>query len=152
MLVEIVGDKIAKIVGDERLVAELRLRVNRPLLVCMVDGTRRIASLSGAPYIICQKDIDDVLSFATNMSYYSASEEMKRGYVPCKHYRIGVGGEGVSEGGKLMSVKNVGYLVIRIPHQIKGIADKIASDVFVGERARNTLIVSPRIIGVIYSE
>lgn len=95
------------------------------------------------PYIVSQKDVDDVLARATNMSFYSASEEMKRGYVPCKHYRIGVGGEGVSEGGKLISVKNVGYLVIRIPHQIKGIADKIASDVFVGERARNTLIVSP---------
>lgn len=143
MLDEIVGENIAKIVGDERLVAELRLRVNRPLLVCMVDGTRRIGSLSGAPYIISHKDIDDVLSFATNMSYYSASEEMKRGYVPCKHYRIGVGGEGVSEGGKLISVKNVGYLVIRIPHQIKDVASKIACDVFQGGRARSTLIISP---------
>lgn len=142
MLVEIVGDKIAKIVGDEKNILELRLRIGRPLVVCTADG-KRIATYNGMPYIVSQKDVDDVLARATNMSFYSASEEMKRGYVPCKHYRIGVGGAGVSEGGKLMSVKNMGYLVIRIPHQIKGIADKIASDVFVGERARNTLIVSP---------
>lgn len=142
MLVEIVGDKIAKIVGDEKNILELRLRIGRPLVVCSKEG-KRVANYNGVPYIVSQKDVDDILARATNMSFYSASEEMKRGYVPCKHYRIGVGGEGVSEGGKLMSVKNVGYLVIRIPHQIKGIADKIASDVFVGERARNTLIVSP---------
>ncbi len=130
-------------VGDEKNVAELRVRVGRPLLACGVDGKRKVVSSYGAPYIVTQKDVEDVLARATNMSFYSASDEMKRGYVPCKHYRIGVGGEGVLEGGKLMGIKNVAFLVIRVPHQIKGIADKIAAEVFKDGKPRNTLIVSP---------
>ncbi len=143
MLDEIVGVDIAKVVGDEARVAELRMRVNRPLCVSMIDGTRRVVSKNGAPIIVSQSEIDGVLSRATNMSFYSASEEMKRGYVPCKHYRIGVCGEGVLDEGKFISVKNISFLCIRVPHQLKGIADKIAGDVFIGERARSTLVVSP---------
>lgn len=130
-------------VGDEKIIAELRVRVGRPLIACGVNGKRKVVSSCGAPYIVTQKDVEDVLARATNMSFYSASDEMKRGYVPCKHYRIGVGGEGILEGGKLMGIKNIAFLVIRVPHQIKGIADKIAADVFRDGKPRNTLIVSP---------
>ncbi len=143
MLEDLLGERIAKMVGDEKSIAELRVRVDRPLLACGVDGKRKVVSSYGAPYVVTQKDVEDVLARATNMSFYSASDEMKRGYVPCKHYRIGVGGEGVLEGGKLMGIKNVAFLVIRVPHQIKGIADKIAADVFKDGKLRNTLIVSP---------
>lgn len=143
MLEDLLGERIAKMVGDEKSVAELRVRVGRPLLACLIDGKRKVVSSFGAPYIVTQKDVEDILARATNMSFYSASDEMKKGYVPCKHYRIGVGGEGVLEGGKLMGIKNVAFLVIRVPHQIKGIADKIACDVFKDGKPRNTLIVSP---------
>lgn len=143
MLEELVGTDIAKAVGSEVALAELRMRVNRPLVACRIDGTRAVVSKFGAPYIVRQKDIDDVMTRATDMSYYSASEEMKRGYVPCKHYRIGVCGEGVLEDGRLMSVKNVAFVTIRIPHQIKGVADKISNDVFKDGRVRSTLVISP---------
>lgn len=143
MLEDLLGERIAKMVGDEKIIAELRVRVGRPLIACGVNGKRKVVSSYGAPYIVTQKDIEDVLARATNMSFYSASDEMKRGYVPCKHYRIGVGGEGILEGGKLMGIKNIAFLVIRVPHQIKGIADNIAADVFRDGKPRNTLIVSP---------
>lgn len=143
MLDEIVGTNIAKMVGDERLVAELRMRVGRRLVVVAIDGTRRVAMQGGAAYIVTQSDVDGVLARATNMSFYSASEEMKRGYVPCKHYRIGVGGEGVLDFGKMIGIKNVAFLVVRVPHQITGVADKIVGDVFCGDKARATLVISP---------
>lgn len=143
MLEDLLGERIAKMVGDEKIIAELRVRVGRPLIAFGVNGKRKVVSSYGAPYIVTQKDVEDVLARATNMSFYSASDEMKRGYVPCKHYRIGVGGEGILEGGKLMGIKNIAFLVIRVPHQIKGIADKIAADVFGDGKPRNTLIISP---------
>ena len=143
MLEDLLGERIAKMVGDEKNIAELRVRVGRPLIACGVNGKRKVVSSYGAPYIVTQKDVEDVLARATNMSFYSASYEMKRGYVPCKHYGSGVGGEGILEGGKLMGIKNIAFLVIRVPHQIKGIADKIAADVFRDGKPRNTLIVSP---------
>ena len=143
MLEDLLGERIAKMVGDEKNIAELRVRVGRPLIACGVNGKRKVVSSYGAPYIVTQKDVEDVLARATNMSFYSASDEMKRGYVPCKHYRIGVGGEGILEGGKHKVIKNIEFLVNRVPHKNKGIADKIAEDVFRDGKPRNTLIVSP---------
>ena len=47
------------------------------------------------------------------------------------------------EDGRLMSVKNVAFVTIRIPHQIKGVADKISNDVLKDGRVRSTLVISP---------
>ena len=143
MLGDLVGADIASIVGDESGVAEIRLRIARPLVVCNIDGTRRIGRHFGLPYVVSESDVQRILSAATNMSLYSASDEIKRGYIPCGRYRIGVGGEGVFDDDKFVAVKNISYLVIRIPHQIKGVADKIYSDVFVGCNVRSTLVISP---------
>lgn len=143
MLDDLVGADIAGIVGDEQHVAEIRLRILRPLLICNIDGSRRVATHFGLPYIVSESDIESILSRATNMSLYSASDEMKRGYIPCGKYRIGVGGEGVFDDDKYVAVKNVSYLVIRIPHQIKSVADKIKDDVFVNGKVLNTLVISP---------
>ena len=81
MLEDLLGERIAKMVGDEKNVAELRVRVGRPLLACLIDGKRKAVSSFGAPYIVTQKDVEDILARATNMSFYSASDEIKRGYV-----------------------------------------------------------------------
>lgn len=143
MLEDLVGADIASIVGDEKDVAEVRMRISRPLLICNIDGTRRVGRHFGLPYVVSKSDVDGVLSRATNMSLYSASDEMKRGYIPCGRYRIGVGGEGVFDTDNYVAVKNISYLVIRIPHQIKGVADKIVNDVFAAGKALNTLVVSP---------
>lgn len=128
-------------------ITEIRMRICRPLLVCTASGERIRPEHMGTNYIISQKDIEYVLSRATNMSLYSASDEMKRGYIPASHYRIGIGGEGVMNGDKLINVKNISYLVIRIPHQIKEAADCIKNDIFINKNgqhyALNTLVVSP---------
>ena len=143
MLIDLVGADIASIVGDEKDIAEIRMRVFRPLVVCRIDGTRQVARHFGLPYVVGENDIQRVLSNATNMSLYSASDEIKRGYIPCGRYRIGVGGEGVFDDEKFVAVKNISYLVIRVPHQIKGVADKIGEDVFVDGGVRSTLVISP---------
>lgn len=143
MLRDLVGADIAELIGREEYICEIRMRISRPLVASYLDGTHKSVFEGGRKYIISQADIDRVLAVATNMSLYSASDEMKRGYIPCGKYRIGVGGEGVFDGDKYVSVKNVRYLVIRVPHQIKGVADKILGDVFACGKAKNTLIISP---------
>ncbi len=142
MIEDLVGANIARAVGDENNLTEIRMRVARPLVYCTKSGERKVAKAYGAPYIVSQKDIDDVLMRATNMSVYSASDEMKKGYIPFGAYRIGIGGEGVSDGGKLLAMKNVSYLVVRIPHQVKSAADEIASEV-IGKDILSTLVISP---------
>ncbi len=140
------GTNLYKAVCGISNIAEIRLRLNRPLLVMTTKGERVYPTFSNIKYVISQRDIDTVLSLATNMSFYSASDEMTRGYIPVSHYRIGIGGEGVMDGTKLVNVKNISYLVIRVPHQIKNVADDIVAEIFEsGEYAiaHSVLIISP---------
>jgi len=137
---------IAESVKPENLM-EIRLRVGRRLLLLSStgNGQRVYPRFAGGAYVVTREDIDGILARATNMSPYSVSDEMIKGYIPYKSLRIGVGGEGVSDGGRLLNVKNVSYLTIRIPHQIKNAADKLIDSVreIDSGDVSNTLIISP---------
>ena len=120
---------IAESVSMENL-TEIRMRLGRRLLLLTASGERIYPRLAGGTYTVSQDDINGIISRATDMSPYSVSDEMIKGYIPCTTVRIGVGGEGVSDGGKLLNVKNISYLVIRVPHQIKSAADGVIDSVF----------------------
>lgn len=143
MLSDIVGEEIAHLVGSEDNLVELRMRVDKVLVAIKRGGERCALKRKGVEYVTSKQDIEDVISRVTNMSFYSASDEIMRGYIPFGKYRIGVCGEGISENGTLMGIKNISYLAIRIPHQIYGVADVIINDVLQGDNVRNTLIISP---------
>lgn len=143
MLADVVGDEIARLVGNEDELVELRMRANRALVAIMMDGRRVTVKRKNGEYVTKKQDIQDVISRVTNMSFYSASDEILKGYIPFGKYRIGVCGEGISENGTLMGVKNISYLAIRIPHQIYGVADGIVADVIKDNEVKNTLIISP---------
>lgn len=101
--------------------------------------------LAGGAYIVTKEDIDGIILRATNLSPYSVSDEMIKGYVPSKRLRIGVGGEGVSDRGRLINLKNVSYLTIRVPHQIYTAADAFLQEIYDKDThtVKNTLIISP---------
>ncbi len=143
MLQKLLGANIFQAIGNVSDVVELRLRADRPLKACFSNGKLAEIKQNGKAYIVSQEEIDAILARATNMSFYSASDEMIRGYIPFGHFRIGVGGEGVIDGDKLIGVKNVSFLAIRIPHQIKHCADRIMDCVIDKGVVRNTLVVSP---------
>lgn len=137
---------IAESVNKDAL-TEIRLRVGKRLvlLTSSLQNPRVYPRIAGGNYLVTKDDIDGIIMRATNMSPYSVSDEMIKGYIPCKKLRIGVGGEGVSEGGKLINIKNVSYLVIRVPHQIRTAADGIIDSVYdrTSQEIKNTLIISP---------
>lgn len=133
---------IADSVKPENLM-EIRLRTGRRLLLLSRESGRVYPRFAGGNYIVAKEDIDGIISRATNMSPYAVSDEMIKGYIPYKSLRIGVGGEGVSDNGKLLNLKNIGYLTIRIPHQIKTASDGIIGSVMQENEVLNTLIISP---------
>lgn len=143
MLSDIVGEEIACLVGSEDNLAELRMRVDKVLVAIKRGREQCVVKRKGVEYVTSKQDIEDVISRVTNMSFYSASDELMRGYIPFGKYRIGVCGEGISENGTLMGIKNISYLAIRIPHQIYGVADDIINDIMQWKNVRNTLIISP---------
>ncbi len=142
---------LARAVADrvgERELAELRLRIGRAPLAVTIKGERVKICPAGASYAVSREELDSILLRATKMSLYAVSEELLQGYIPAFGLRIGVGGEGVREGGKLIGVKNISYLVIRVPHQIRsaadGIFDRVASMGDDGKlNVKSTLVIAP---------
>lgn len=160
----IVGN-LARIIADSvklENLTEIRMRIGRRLQLLTTTNPRLYPRQAGGCYIVTREDIDGIIARATNLSPYSVSDEMIKGYIPNRRLRIGVGGEGVSDCGKLLSIKSISYLVIRVPHQIKTAADGIIGEVYGcfdgddGEKGkasakdiesvkqvRNTVVISP---------
>lgn len=155
----IVGN-LARLIADSvklENLAEIRLRVNNRLLLLTTANARIYPRQAGGCYTVIKEDIDGIIARATNLSPYSVSDEMIRGYIPCRNLRIGVGGEGVSDGGRLLNIKNVSYMVIRVPHQIRTAADSIIDKIYcipqsielsdggaaAEKEVKSTLIISP---------
>ena len=129
-------------VADEGAVTELRLRVGRPLVVLTAEARRTARLPSGAPFVVRRDDIERVLAVASDFSVYAVNDQLVRGYVSRRGIRIGVAGEGVAEGGRLITVKHIAFLTVRIPHEVKGAADGVRGAVF-GGGVKNTLVISP---------
>lgn len=128
--------------ADEGAVTELRLRVGRPLVVLTAEG-RRVARLpSGAPFVVKREDVERIIAVASDFSVYAVNDQIVRGYMARRGIRIGVAGEGVSEGGKALTMKHIACLTVRIPHEVKGVADKVRGAVL-GGGVKNTLVISP---------
>lgn len=119
-----------------RPVGEIRLRAGFAC-VLKVDG-RRVQT----DYAVTRADLDYALGVASGFSIYAVNDTLVKGFL---HYRggvrIGVAGEGVTDGTRLVTVKNVSSLVLRIPHEILGFADVVTQS-FSGE-PQNTLVISP---------
>ena len=120
-------------------VCEVRLRRGRPLVYLTTQG--RFAT----DYTVTDREFEDVLALVTERSLYAITEKLVNGYLPLKGgVRVGIAGEGVMEGEKVKTVKHITSLVVRIPHQIFGIADFLGID---GYFKQNMLIVSPPAAG-----
>jgi len=120
-------------------VYEMRLRANKPLVVC----------ISGRNFTIDQirptrTDIDAIVHKASNYSIYAVNEQIKQGFITIHGgVRIGICGEVVSENGVISTIKNISSLNIRIPHQVRGCTFPVLPYIFAPERPLKTLIISP---------
>lgn len=122
--------------GEE--ISEIRIRVGKPFKCC-VRG-----KFSAASKIATQKDVERALDVVTGYSAYSSSDAALKGYL---YYacgiRIGITGEGVTDGGRLINLKNVSSLCVRIPTNVKSGLSDVENIVFFGGKPRNTAIISP---------
>lgn len=129
--------------GAESEITELRLRVGRPLVVATATSRSMAKMPSGLPFIVTQTDVDRILAIASDFSVYAVNDQIVKGYVSKRGIRIGVAGEGVSEHGNVLTMKHIGFVTVRIPHQIRTAADSIRGAVFSNNAVRNTLVISP---------
>lgn len=125
--------------ADPKTVTEIRLRLGLPL--CFHDGVKWQHLNKNGGYIVSQSDIDSVIGRASNYSLYSVNESIINGYIPYRGgIRVGIAGEGVTENGKLLTVKDIAFVAIRLPRQLVGLTDKLAYNF---KESESFLIISP---------
>ena len=135
-------------IGKEHLqyeyLQEIKLRVEKPLLLVyrgeeIIPGNQR-----GKPYIVTREDIREMLEYISNYSLYAYEQEMKQGYITIEGgHRVGMTGQAIIENGKVKNLRYISSINLRMSHEILGCADPIFPFITYNKKLYHTLIVSP---------
>ncbi|MBR3684432.1 MAG: stage III sporulation protein AA [Lachnospiraceae bacterium] len=134
-------------------VEEIRLGVNRPVLIGKTDGEFYLtgtgilkgcnANFKDAYFFSC-REISDVFMRVCNDSVYAYEDELSQGFVTIHGgHRVGICGHVVVKNHEITGVKYIASLNIRIAHEMPGISDRIYPFLFEKKEYQNTLIISP---------
>ncbi len=136
----ILPDSIKSLVGEENFnkVQEIRLRVNKPLMLEM-EQKEKVFN-----YTVSCEEIDMILKRMSNYSIYAYDEEIKRGYITVKGgHRIGICGKCIVEKEKIKTIRDISSLNIRISKELLGCSDNIVKYLVDKDEIVNTIIISP---------
>lgn len=120
------------------LLEEIRIRVNRPILL----------TLSGTSYpldLLCSPDmIQKTLQMLCSHSLYSHAETLREGFICVTGgIRVGVCGRAVVENGRITVLRDVSSLCIRLPHRILEAGQAIYDTLAARQFQDSVLVFSP---------
>ena len=124
----------------EKEIQEIRIRVNRPIVLKLRYRDILIN------YLISSTDILNILERLCENSIYAYKNQICNGFITIKGgHRIGITGSAVIENNKIVNLKYITSLNFRIAREVKGCSEKILNEVidFENSNIYNTLIVSP---------
>ena len=127
----------AKIINE---IQEIRVRVNRPILLKVKDADIVIK------YNVSSAEILQTLEKLCDNSIYAYQNQISQGFLTIKGgHRIGITGTAVIENNKVINLKYINSLNFRIARQIINCSNKILGQVLdlKNNLIYNTLIVSP---------
>ena len=136
-IVENILDKASKI-------EEIRLRVDRPIILRMNDGEKVIK------YSVSTEEMISVLQAICENSIYTYQNQIAEGFVTLKGgHRVGISGSCVVENGKIININHIYSLNFRIARQVVGSGNKILKYILNPDKntVYNTLIVSSPGVG-----
>lgn len=123
-------------------IEEIRIRAERPVLLCTSSGERKIPGLED--YCMTKQDLEQIVSYISQASVYAFDDEICRGFLTLKGgHRVGIAGQAVLDGKTVHTIRPITFLNIRIAHQIRGCARDLAEVLCMGKICCNTLILSP---------
>ncbi|HEY8392056.1 MAG TPA: stage III sporulation protein AA [Capillibacterium sp.] len=135
--------------GEWGKLEEIRLRAEQPLQVEM--GQSLLVTSAGEPtkdagraLRVTAEDVLRTLQLMGGNSLYTLEEELKEGFLtlPGGH-RVGLAGECLVEGGRLLRLKRVTSLNLRIARELKGIGRILLPLLTQAGRPLRTIIISP---------
>ena len=146
---DFLGAKIRASLGNinNNFLNEVRLRSSRPVMIeyrlkkMYLAPCGAIEKREGA-IEVTENELKETVLALCERSVYAYTDKIRNGFITTgEGVRVGVCGECVVEGEKIVNVKNVSSINIRIPHAVRGCAEKIAERF--GERPLSALVVSP---------
>ena len=149
------SDNVAQIVKhalkslNHSEIEEIRLRINKPLIVrthskeLFLTAFGQIGSIQNA-YFVSKEDVITSLEKMTFSSMYAVEEDLRQGFftLPGGH-RVGISGETIIEYGKIKTIKNISALNIRFARQPKINIDILKYLIDENKVFCHTLIISP---------
>lgn len=119
---------------------EIRLRMCRPL--CVVAQGRETEL--GTSRSVQQNELQMVLEIATRASAHSYTDSIRRGFVTAQGgVRVGLCGEAITENGAVTGLRRVFSICIRIPRELRGIADAVFGGLTAGSFESTILLAPP---------
>ena len=135
---------------DFSSIEEIRITRNKPVIITAF-GEKKYLSSDGELYEDCEnkviatkKVIEDSILQMSSDSFYTVSDELKRGYISLKGgIRVGVCAKIVYDGEKIVNLKEISSLNIRIPKEVKDDLSNIYKYIERDGKINNCLIISP---------
>ena len=128
---------LENICGKE-ILEEIRLRNNKPIILKFSEIEKVLE------FKITTQDILETLEKLCDNSIYSYQTQICEGYITVKGgHRIGITGNVVGDGQRVININYISGLNFRIARQIIGAANKVMPYIVDDERVYNTLIISP---------
>ena len=148
-------ETLQKVTMKDNTLEEIRIRIGQPVIFHMENEewylkkeTGRLERSQVNAYCATKEDIRSMVKFISSYSLYAYEDEMKRGFITMQGgHRIGVAGQVVMDGGKVLSLSNIYFLNIRVAREKRGCAKDIIPYLVHRNSIYNTLFVSPPGIG-----
>ncbi|MCI6061046.1 MAG: stage III sporulation protein AA [Dorea sp.] len=147
-ILRILPHRIRETISAEHLqymfLQEIRLRMEKPLLLIYRGEERMPLVKSGRPYLVTKEDLKEALEYISNYSLYAYEQEMKQGFITIEGgHRVGMTGQAMIENGQVKNLKYISSINIRMSHEILGCADAVFPYIICNRKLCHTLIVSP---------
>ena len=106
---------------------EIRIRAGQPLMM-IYDGKEQ----EFREFLVESKDVEQIFNWLCGYGVYAYQDEIVRGYITVKGgHRIGIGGQAVCDKqGNVAQIKYVSSLLIRVGHEIRGVAKPLLHQVY----------------------
>ena len=125
-------------INNYKLLEEIRIRVNRPIILRFNNEIKKIE------YLITTEDILRILEYITENSIYSYQKQICEGFITLRGgHRVGISGNVVVENNKVININYIYSLNFRISKEIIGVANDIVKKIYNNGNIENTLIISP---------
>lgn len=147
-ILPVLAKNIAGALEDKELdfdgLQEIRLRVDKPLVVVYRGKELFVKGREEMPVIVTGRDIRETVDYISSYSLYAYEHEMRQGFITIEGgHRVGMAGQTVVENQLVKNMKYISSVNVRISHEVKGCASEALPYLEKNGDLCHTLIVSP---------